>query len=239
MIAGLIDDLCLKFTLIGLAPGAPTAPNPANKGALALRNTQIVMLRNKIDLIKSKKIFLGDQNPKLGNFIERDITLQQDIDGQAPANPPSINEDTQSTDDTTADDTATDNTATNNTATGNDLDQENLDSMSFREAFRTARDAGLDIFEWRGNSYNTKTRSEEIAEKIEAVKGSGNTYRGAGSSTTEALARNKAKQEVLKNFKSKTGIDKDASIGLDNLTLKEETVTPHYDGFDVVLIYEI
>ena len=41
MIAGLIDDLCLKFTLIGLAPGAPTAPNPANKGALALRNLQI------------------------------------------------------------------------------------------------------------------------------------------------------------------------------------------------------
>ena len=51
---GLIDDLITKVAFITTAPGAPTSPNPANKGMLSLRKMQIEDLKNNIDMFKSK-----------------------------------------------------------------------------------------------------------------------------------------------------------------------------------------
>ena len=51
---GLIDDLVTKVAFITTAPGAPTGPNPANKGMLSLRKMQIEDLKNNIQYFKSK-----------------------------------------------------------------------------------------------------------------------------------------------------------------------------------------
>ena len=43
-------------------------------------------------------------------------------------------------------------------------------NMSFREAFRHARDAGKKTFTWRGKNYHTRTRSEETKRKTNKKK---------------------------------------------------------------------
>ena len=51
---GLIDDLITKVAFISTAPGAPTGPNPANKGMLSLRKQQIQDLKDNIQYFKSE-----------------------------------------------------------------------------------------------------------------------------------------------------------------------------------------
>jgi len=51
---GLIDDLCTQVAFITTAPGAPTSPNPANKGMLSLRLQQLSYLRENRKYFKSE-----------------------------------------------------------------------------------------------------------------------------------------------------------------------------------------
>ena len=51
---GLIDDLITKVAFISTAPGAPTGPNPANRGMLSLSKQQIQDLKDNIQYFKTK-----------------------------------------------------------------------------------------------------------------------------------------------------------------------------------------
>ena len=65
MVEGLINDLITKYTLLCTVPGAPTAPNPANVGILALRLSEIAKLKSKIKFIQSKRIFIAEEEQKI------------------------------------------------------------------------------------------------------------------------------------------------------------------------------
>ena len=268
MVAGLIDDLCLKFTLIGLAPGAPTAPNPANKGALALRNLQIEKLRAKLDLIKSTKIFLAEEGVKIGNFIERDLRKQDFTEPSPPTNLTQgdldadnlelvdLEDEIEEEEEIIIEDIenppppeelSTDINADDLELT--DLEDDEIEEEeeevieTFEDKLKEARDANQEEFEYEGTTYQTNIKAESEQAKIDALVGAGEQYLGLASSIDINIARQKARIDAEKDLLTYAGVTPGTSVNLAGFVLVDEDVVSITEGgqerFEVFLIYEL
>lgn len=109
-----------------------------------------------------------------------------------------------------------------------------IGTKTFAAAFKQARTAGLDEFEWRGRRYNTKLKSEGNTATLNTVKSKSNDNVKAKATPTKLVKRNKNnnttnntndKQTITKN-RTKTATAKEQSKNTTNVTSRRKLVQP-------------
>lgn len=109
-----------------------------------------------------------------------------------------------------------------------------IGTKTFASAFKQARTAGLDEFEWRGRRYNTKLKSESNTATSNTIKSESNKNVKTKATPAKLVKRNKNnnttnntnnKQIVTKN-RTKTTTAKEQSKSTTDVTSRRQSLQP-------------